>query len=359
MPSNLLTLPSGQRRQLLRVATALPAAMLLTACGGAESDAPEPLAPSLPVEVTDRRVPVAPGVSLHVRDWQSGHLAGPTFVLLPGFGASAAHFNSLARALAQRGRAIAISCRGFGQSDKPLPDETHRYDTETLVDDVHAVVQALGVDRIVLGGHSMAGNQVTLFAGRYPERVRGLIYLDTNFDYTTVSPDDTQDPLLAEPEPAPADTRSVAAMIAFNRRLNRNWSAPMEADLVDKLEFKADGSVGFNTPDAVAIAMYTAGRQFSPDYRPLRVPALVLTALPGDWRDLCPWMAAGGDAQGREAANASVRLFNAARAPDADRLFAALPVGSRRALFQPATHVDFFIEREAEVLRLVDGMGWR
>jgi len=333
--------------------------MFLAACGGGGSDEPEALAPSSAVQVTDRRVPVAPGVSLHVRDWQAGRLAGPTFVLLPGFGASAAHFNGLARALAQRGRAIAISCRGFGQSDKPLPDDTHRYDTETLVDDVHAVLQALHIDRIVLGGHSMAGNQVTLFAGRHPERVRGLVYLDTNFDYTTVSQDEEEDPALAEPSPTEADTASVAAMIAFNRRLNRNWSAPMEADLVDKLEVKADGSIGFNTPDAVAAAMYTAGRQFSPDYKKVRVPALVLTALPGDWRDLCPWLATDGDAQTREAANALVRLFNTVRAPDADRLFAALPPGSQRALFQPATHADFFIEREAEVLRLVDGMGWR
>lgn len=359
MPSPIISLASGQRRQLLRAATALPAALLLTACGGADSDQPDELEPPSSIAVTDHRVSVAPGVALHVRDWQSGRLAGPTFVLLPGFGASAAHFNSLARALAQRGRAIAISCRGFGRSDKPLPDDAHRYDTETLVDDVHAVLQALSVDRIVLGGHSMAGNQVTLFAGRYPQRVRGLIYLDTNFDYTTVAPDEAEDPALAEPEPTPADTRSVAAMIAFNQRLNRNWSAPMEADLVDKLEIKADGSVGFNTPDAVAIAMYAAGRRFSPDYKALRVPALVLTALPGDWRDLCPWMASDGDAQARAAANASVRLFNAARAPDADRLFAALPAGSQRALFQPATHADFFIEREAEVLRLVVGMGWR
>ncbi|MDM0086080.1 MULTISPECIES: alpha/beta hydrolase [unclassified Variovorax] len=358
MPSP--SLPSfAHRRHLLRAATAVPTALLLAACGGGGSDRSDPLAPPSAIRVTDRRVPVAPGVSLHVRDWQSGRLAGPTFVLLPGFGASAAHFDSLARALAQRGRAIAISCRGFGRSDKPLPDDTHRYDTGTLVDDVHAVLQALGVDRIVLGGHSMAGNQVTLFAGRYPERVRGLVYLDTNFDYTTVSPDDSDDPSLAEPSPTEADTASVAAMIAFNRRLNRNWSAPMEADLVDKLEVKADGSVGFNTPDAVAAAMYVAGRQFSPDYKAVRVPALVLTALPGDWRDMCPWLATDGDARTKEAANAAVRLFNSVRAPDADRLFEALPAGSQRALFQPATHVDFFIEREAEVLRLVDGMGWR
>ena len=207
-------------------------------------------------------------------------------------------------------------------------------------------------------GHSMAGNQVTLFAGRYPESVQGLIYLDTNFDYTTVSSDDAEDPALAEPVPTEVDTSSVAAMIAFNKRLNRNWSASLEADLTDKLELKTDGSVGFNTPDAVAAAMYMAGRQFSPDYKKVRVPALVLTALPGDWRDLCPWLASDGNAQTKEAANALVQMFNTVRVPDAERLFRALPSGSQRALFQPATHADFFIEREAEVLHLVDGMGW-
>jgi esterase len=38
---------------------------------------------------------------------------------------------------------------------------------------------ALGLDRFVLGGHSMGGTVATLFAERYPGRLAGLILIDT------------------------------------------------------------------------------------------------------------------------------------------------------------------------------------
>lgn len=356
------TFPSAQRRHLLRAAAALPAGLLLASCGGGGDGGGGgnpwlPLPPAT-VKTTDRRIQVAPGVSLQVRDWQSDRLGGTTFVLLPGLGATASHFNSLGPALAKRGRAVAISCRGFGRSDKPLPDATHSYDTDTLVNDVHEVLQALNIGRIVLGGHSIAGNQVTRFAGRYPDRVRGLIYLDTTFDYTTAPPDEPDNPLLAEPDPTDADLASVAAAIAFFKRTSRNWSAPLEADLLDKLDVQPDGSVQPGTPPVLLKAMSDAGHAFSPDYKPLRAPALVVTALPGDWRDMFPWLGPNPDAETKKAASDVVELFLRVRPTDADRLFAALPAGSQRATFRPATHADFFIEREGEVLRLVDGMNW-
>lgn len=149
---------------------------------------------------------------------------------------------------------------------------------------------------------------------------------------------------------------SVAAAIACFKRVNLNWSAPMEADLLDKLDVQPDGSVQINTPPAVLQAMSVAAYAFSPDYRPLRAPALVLNVLPGGWRDMFPWLAATTDAQTEKAANDAATLFIRERPHDADRLFAALPTGSQRATFRPATHADFFIEREGEVLRLVDGM---
>ena len=41
-----------------------------------------------------------------------------------------------------------------------------------------------GLDRVVLAGHSIAGNELTRFAGRHPQRVRGLVYIDATFDHT-------------------------------------------------------------------------------------------------------------------------------------------------------------------------------
>ena len=67
------------------------------------------------------KVSTAPQVSLQVRDWQRAGTTGPTIVLLAGLGGNARCFDSLAPALAARSRVVAISRRGYGLSDKPLP----------------------------------------------------------------------------------------------------------------------------------------------------------------------------------------------------------------------------------------------
>jgi pimeloyl-ACP methyl ester carboxylesterase len=46
-------------------------------------------------------------------------------------------------------------------------------------DDLRQFADALGLDRFVLGGHSMGGTVATLFAERYPDRLAGLILVDS------------------------------------------------------------------------------------------------------------------------------------------------------------------------------------
>ena len=162
------------RRRLLLSAGTLAA---LAACGGSS------VSPTAPV--TERQIAVAPGVSLQVRDWSAaqGGAGDDVIVLLAGLGANAHAFDSLAPALAQRHRVLAITRRGYGASGKPLPVDDASYAPATLVADLLAVLDALHIGRIILAGHSIAGNEVTLFAGSHPQRVRGLVYLDTTFDY--------------------------------------------------------------------------------------------------------------------------------------------------------------------------------
>ena len=78
-------------RRLLLLGTA--ALATLAACGGS----------GIPysVRATDRQIAVAPGVSLHVRDWSSaqGGAGDDVIVLLAGLGANACAFDSLAAAL--------------------------------------------------------------------------------------------------------------------------------------------------------------------------------------------------------------------------------------------------------------------
>jgi pimeloyl-ACP methyl ester carboxylesterase len=47
-----------------------------------------------------------------------------------------------------------------------------------MVADVERALSALGVERLVLIGHSLGGRIATLFAGRHPERLAGLVIVD-------------------------------------------------------------------------------------------------------------------------------------------------------------------------------------
>src|SRR4029077_13069953 len=72
-------------------------------------------------------------------------------------------------------RLIRFDKRGTGLSDRAvgLPD------FETRMDDVRAVMDAVGSDRAALLGYSEGGPLAILFAATYPQRVRALVLYGT------------------------------------------------------------------------------------------------------------------------------------------------------------------------------------
>lgn len=75
----------------------------------------------------------------------------------------------------ETGCGIAMDLRGHGRSDRP---DNGDYSLDAAADDVKAVVDALGVDQLVLVGHSMGGGVAVVFAATYPYLVRGLVLVD-------------------------------------------------------------------------------------------------------------------------------------------------------------------------------------
>jgi len=70
-------------------------------------------------------------------------------------------------------RLIVFDKRGTGMSD-PVPLDALPT-LEERMDDVHAVMDAVGCERATLLGHSEGGNMCILFAATYPEKTEGLI----------------------------------------------------------------------------------------------------------------------------------------------------------------------------------------
>ena len=103
---------------------------------------------------------------------------GDTILFLHGLGDTAHIFDDLAPKFTNQFRVLGLTRRGHGQSEKP---ETG-YDTATLVEDIRQFLDALKIERVILVGHSLAGDELTRFAGEHPDRVIKLVYLDAAYD---------------------------------------------------------------------------------------------------------------------------------------------------------------------------------
>jgi pimeloyl-ACP methyl ester carboxylesterase len=110
---------------------------------------------------------------IRVRAVERGDSASPPVVLIPGWGCSVYTYNRNMPALADAGfRVIAVDLKGHGLSDKPLASD--EYTIESLIEHLRDILDALGLDRPALVGHSLGGSLIYHFAARYPERARCL-----------------------------------------------------------------------------------------------------------------------------------------------------------------------------------------
>jgi pimeloyl-ACP methyl ester carboxylesterase len=95
----------------------------------------------------------------------SGHTA---VVLIHGFGASVYTWKAVIPALAERYRVVALDLKGFGASAKPDDGRYSVFDQAEVVD---ALIGHLGIQNVILGGHSMGGTiAMVLASGSPPDR---------------------------------------------------------------------------------------------------------------------------------------------------------------------------------------------
>lgn len=101
------------------------------------------------------------------------HDAEP-MVLLHGMRNNGLGWRGVADALAETYRVYLLDLRGHGASEWP-----GEYAFESMRDDVIGFLEALGLDRIVLIGHSLGGTVALLVAEQAPERVARLVLEDS------------------------------------------------------------------------------------------------------------------------------------------------------------------------------------
>ena len=101
-----------------------------------------------------RFVKVAPGVELEVLDWGG---TGKAMVLLTGLGDNAHVYDQFAFQFTDYFHVIGITRRGYLPSSQPR----NGYDVATRAADDIAVLDALGIEKAVFVGHSIAGSELS------------------------------------------------------------------------------------------------------------------------------------------------------------------------------------------------------
>jgi haloalkane dehalogenase len=124
----------------------------------------------------ERYIPRQEG-RVYARDYNG---AGPAFVLMHGFPDNLHIYDDLVPYLVAGGRrVVTFDFLGFGASDK-VPGATYSF--EQQLGDLQAVVEALGLDRIVPVAHDSSGPAAINFTLAHPALVEALCILNSGYD---------------------------------------------------------------------------------------------------------------------------------------------------------------------------------
>ena len=140
------------------------------------------------------------GIKIHYLDHPGGE---PALVLLPGLSATAPIFEDLIGAgLSPRFRAVTVDLRGRGESDGPPAgfdpaSPAANYTMAEHAADVVGLLDALGLRRVVLVGHSFGGMLALYLGAHHPERFPRIVVLDAAIAVATPATRDLLQPMLA------------------------------------------------------------------------------------------------------------------------------------------------------------------
>ena len=100
--------------------------------------------------------------------------SGPAIVLLHGTSANHAVWAPIADSLASKATVISLDQRGHGRSDKPVAG----YTGTDFAGDVITVLDALGIERAIIAGHSLGARNSWLVGAQHPDRTNAVLAVD-------------------------------------------------------------------------------------------------------------------------------------------------------------------------------------
>ena len=142
----------------------------------------DPGLPAAQLAGPDDRFAEVDAMSIRYRSWGEQRPGEPVIVLIHGFGNSLQTYRDLAPALADDYRVIALDVPGFGLSSKPADRDYSNMNQGKAITDF---IEALGLDNVIIGGHSMGGT-LALYVAMQSPHVNGMILLNPGIITTGV-----------------------------------------------------------------------------------------------------------------------------------------------------------------------------
>ena len=219
------------------------------------------------------------GIKLHYLDWGG---EGDVILFLAGMGCNAHIFDEFAQRFTDKFHVMALTRRGHGESDHP---ETG-YDVDTLTEDVRQFMDALGIEQVILVGHSMAHIELSHFSTLHPERVLKLVFLDAAYDRSSASYKNMleKNPLLKFQAPGLNDDHySVEAYFASIKRvypaLAAIWGELIQEQGLHEITQTVDGKVVDKMTDAIGEAINNTLTSYVPEDANIKAPTLGIYAI--------------------------------------------------------------------------------
>lgn len=249
---------------------------------------------------------------------------GTPLVLIAGLGYPLWQWHLMVPHLEKHFRVIAFDNRGVGLSDKPAGP----YTASMLAKDTVGLLDALGIDKAIVMGHSMGGFIAQAMALEYPQKVEKLILCSTNFggpNHVPVTPeamavlaDVTSDPLTRFKNGLVVST--APGWAERNPEMIQKWIEWRVANPIELVHYQAQLAVGLGLlPEAAA---------FESKLPKVSVPTLILF---GAHDKVVP--PANADLLAKQIAGSQIRIL-----PDAGHFFPLeVPEEAAQTVIQFAT----------------------
>src|SRR6266567_5427359 len=219
---------------------------------------------------SSRMVEVAEGVSVRVIEAGKPG-AQPVLVFIPGWSTGADVWNHQIDTFAKTHQVVAFDPRSEGESTKTTSGNT----PETRAQDLHALLERLGVRRPVLIGWSQGVQDIAAYVERYGTKdVAGIVLVDAAIS-------DGADGMAARPQETAAQFKMFAVYQAHQEEYLRGMmqaiiSKPQSDDRTNQLV-----STGMKTPPDIGVAMLIAdmfGVNRTPAFEKIDCPTLIIAS---------------------------------------------------------------------------------